>query len=446
MNVECLVILHRHGARFPGYKTKDNLCYPSTDKFWEDHGMMLTPTGGRQLYKLGKEMKRHYPIMSQYIPEVFSSYTTRTVMSSLAFLDGAYPERKKYITHDGDRCETIYQTVDEIRVNVEEKKQTDTLFHMGSSADKLFEWRRKNLVASPLIKKEIEDRSIAELLDKLHVMSGSERVSPSLCLTQRLSNITDFNTLIRSTECSNFHLLPNKYGLSLDDQEIQTIKRLSSLVYHHHFCHWSDLTEKEVGSNLCGHLMSSISSFLERGRGVRIYSAHDTTLLAVSASLGFKVPMPNFSAYYVFERCGDRLNIRYNPEPSIHSLSSLPSLKWKKCVKMIECKKEIGSVCLKEFTNRYLHPYYNRLKERLVDMLEGRYRRKIVCSSVVDEVSKSIFDYFDGDRDGYLNEKEFVKMFKRLGIIASKSSILSILCSINKEMVVNERQFLCLVE
>lgn len=447
MNVDCLVILHRHGARFPGYKTKDNLCYPSSDKFWEDHNMMLTPTGSRQLYKLGKEMKSYYPIMSLHKPEVFSSYTTRTVMSSLAFLDGAYPEASRYITHDGDRCETDYCQSDGIRIHIEEKKQYDTLFHMGPSVKKLMDWRRRNIVSSPLIAEVLREKSTLHLLDKLYIMSGSERIAPSLSLTERLSRITEFNTLLRSSECSNLPLLPNKYGLTLTDDEIEDIKSLSSLIYSHHFSSWNKKTSDETGSSLCGHLLSSVSSFLASEKGVRIYSAHDTTLLAVSASLGWEVPMPNFSAYYVFERVGNLINIRYCPEPSKMSLRSLPSLKWIKRDNIVPHLSDFGESKLSLFIDRYLHPQYEIMKKKLtqISSIGYVYSKDNVCTLETDSSSRVLFDYFDGDRDGLLSESEFAKVFKRYGIVISNERVRNLLRTISSTMTLTERQFICLL-
>eukprot|EP00658_Telonema_sp_P-2_P029579 TRINITY_DN22486_c0_g1_i1.p1 TRINITY_DN22486_c0_g1~~TRINITY_DN22486_c0_g1_i1.p1 ORF type:complete len:294 (-),score=53.98 TRINITY_DN22486_c0_g1_i1:88-969(-) len=93
-----LVLITRHGARFPLKRFPHNTSWPEHPKFWKVYGGKLTPTGQQQLWQLGHEIQQRYggnwdqdhPGFPQQC-YVYSSNSDRTIGSAQALLNGMFP-------------------------------------------------------------------------------------------------------------------------------------------------------------------------------------------------------------------------------------------------------------------------------------------------------------------------------------------------------------------
>ena len=57
--VKMVVLLHRHGARFPNSCMPNDLSWPTVKQFWDNYGANLTPLGSVQVRVLsGREKER----------------------------------------------------------------------------------------------------------------------------------------------------------------------------------------------------------------------------------------------------------------------------------------------------------------------------------------------------------------------------------------------------
>ncbi|KAL4453074.1 hypothetical protein ABPG74_015305 [Tetrahymena malaccensis] len=91
-----VIIVFRHGARYPNYNSKAPIY--NTDKTKDQSGQ-LSPVGARQLFQLGSSLRQEYITGKNFIPDKFSSSSfyiratdsDRTIMSAQSFMAGLYP-------------------------------------------------------------------------------------------------------------------------------------------------------------------------------------------------------------------------------------------------------------------------------------------------------------------------------------------------------------------
>lgn len=464
--VRAVVLIVRHGARNTASNSCGNLSFPSSgsNKYWDDHSMKLVPVGVKQLESIGKELASHYPhLLKDDLHDrvrVFSSNTQRTVASAEALLEGMLPGYPHYITHNGDverdgsDYSTTYHSMG-IEISVENSKRTDTLFNAGPAfINEYVKWKENNIKTSPVLLELAEDEEVINLLDKLYTMTSCENISPTRASISRLRRITNFITLLRYSELSGTPLIPNRLNLVLDDDEKALIVTLANAVYKEHF-------NPEMGRKVAGHLLSSAAVYLDdvaQGRekeGIRIYSCHDTTLLAVAAALQINIQAPNFAGYFLLELVSNSsitastgvpsINICYNPgDKELSSLKcvniplkALSDFTFAPAVKSIRRWVESYSTpninrhesIIREPSHTHMsssrpgsQPGSPRLSRRVPSSNDNNLLGLETPTLGIDEVLvdpsvvAEAFSYYDIDGDGVINDEEFILMLKRMGI------------------------------
>ena len=114
--LEMVVIMHRHGARFPNKAVPGDLNWPRAVQFWKDYSAQLTPTGSLQHHRLGERMAERYVDGSDLLKDIgagdmddaimcITSNLQRTLMSAYSFLQGA---RKRATAPYGDLSNWLY--------------------------------------------------------------------------------------------------------------------------------------------------------------------------------------------------------------------------------------------------------------------------------------------------------------------------------------------------
>lgn len=466
-----IAIVHRHGSRFPSSIQPGNFSFPEHSKFWEHNSMLLTPQGMSQMVSLGIEIAEEYPYLVtnrtyEDIADsvrVYSSNTTRTILSALSLLDGIFPGFPYHITC-GSPSEMFHITQNKssnmgvsngIRVSVEEVKSCDSLFHLGKCDIENKEWREKNLHTSPQIEALCERDDVNHLLYKLYAMTYSDKLDPNIPMKKRLLCMTEYLTLMRYARDHNTPLLPNILMLELTDDEKKLIVEISNVIYSHHFRHHNNTKKDEKGTECVGMLMSEISRFFtDFDHGIRIFSAHDTTLLAIAACLGIIIPSPDYSAYFIFEKYIDNtIAIKFNPDPARIDLRDLKPI-------LIDGNRQefihvndisTGRIQLKDFLDIANHKEYSistvclkRIAHALAT-LENKSVLPDVCVPLPDEIKKNfirIFNFYDINGDGKLCPKELYDMFSRMDLPITKEGISTIL---DGKECITQAEFLCIM-
>eukprot|EP00746_Dinoflagellata_sp_MGD_P034757 gnl/MRDRNA2_/MRDRNA2_183086_c0_seq1.p1 gnl/MRDRNA2_/MRDRNA2_183086_c0~~gnl/MRDRNA2_/MRDRNA2_183086_c0_seq1.p1 ORF type:complete len:676 (+),score=136.94 gnl/MRDRNA2_/MRDRNA2_183086_c0_seq1:179-2029(+) len=127
-------------------------------------------------------------------------------------------------------------------------------------------------------------------------------------------------------------LLWNVHGLVLSTKDETTIREVASHVCRLRYCGHHGQMQKEMARYAAGLLPSEIVKFLTEIRDgndthgrFRLYSAHDNSLMAMLAHLGFKdFDVPEFAAFLAFElhRYADGswyVRFMFNPDPQKNS-------------------------------------------------------------------------------------------------------------------------------
>lgn len=358
-------VIHRHGARFPSRGQPKNLSFPECREFWASYNMQLTPKGMEQLKSLGEKLRRDYQELLDGDIQVFSSNTSRTILSGISTLNGLAPEKSYHIEFGYDRGVNIPGSV---RIRVEKKKFHDSLFHLGK--DDKNQWRKTNIRESPVIQELCQRNDVVDLLDKIYTITHCSMMDPCKPTYKRLSNITAYVNLVRYGRVHSCHVLPNELGISLTEQEQQLIIQLGNVVYGHHFGHYSGSYTESVGINRCAMLLDEICRRMHnKDRGIYIYSAHDTTLLSLAAGLGLKIPCPDFASYFIFELTeDDKVNVKCNPQGNEHYIY------WNKSDLLQDISDlHEGSFTLDEFLDRFSNPEYRELLTNKDDLPEIVY-------------------------------------------------------------------------
>lgn len=389
--MKAVYVIHRHGARFPSSSQTDNLSFPIADRFWKDHSMELTPQGMQQLKDLGIQLRSY----NLPVTKVYSSNTSRTILSAMSLLDGLEPHRPHIIEMGYSRPVGI----DCVRIQVEENKM-DSLFHLGKKDDNN-SWYYNNLQQSDEIRSLSNDPRVIDLLDKLYTVTHCQNLHPNN--TDRLTEITKYINLLRYAEVHQSPFLPNPLNIQITSDERELITQLSDSVYNHRFRPHDDDYSNQRGSSRCRMVMDEICRHIRTGTiGMLIYSAHDTTLLSMAAMLGLRIPCPDFASYFVLEVYDDYINVKFNPRPREKSLTELEPIYWNQSDRFIHLDQCINqSFRIDDFCSRFSHINYHIL----TSILRGTVK------PTSEPNMSEVFDYFS--RDGVWTEDSIKEIFYR---------------------------------
>ena len=162
-------------------------------------------------------------------------------------------------------------------------------------------------------------------------MSEFAKLSPEKgSLESRLQHMQSVQQQLMIERAHRMPLLANGHGLRLDQREELLIKQLADYCCHLRYQGLSNADQLKMARLAAGTLPAEV---LGRFRGriagddparFALYSAHDNTILALLAHLGFRdAPVPLFAAYVVFElhASGDAaakpfVRVAYNHDPS----------------------------------------------------------------------------------------------------------------------------------
>eukprot|EP00041_Stephanoeca_diplocostata_P030303 m.914820 g.914820 ORF g.914820 m.914820 type:complete len:1562 (-) comp23731_c0_seq1:248-4933(-) len=345
--IRSVVVITRHGARFPLKAFPHTVRWPKSDKFWSMYGGRLTSVGTEQLLRLGQRLRTKYitheHLLEEQSPDMpsrvtaYASNQDRSLMSAQSLLQGLCHGASTAIIVDEDginheeeaqissSCVRIYMSMDDYTPLLHGFKQNPayTALHRAALRESMFSaWA--------------ERPEYMGVVDKLWRMTGLETIHPSLPAEHRLRHVQSVAQQINIERAHQMELLLNSRGcgLTLHDEEI--INEVSAYACRLRYCGHSDTQQRTMARHASGVLPATIvrefctvagSSDADTGGKLTLYSAHANTIMAILAHLGFKnFPIPMFAAHLVFELHqvdGEyRVKLLYNPDPEFHGFDT----------------------------------------------------------------------------------------------------------------------------
>lgn len=288
------VELSRHGARSPSE-------FMEWDKDrWLDGETALTAEGMRQHYLIGVHLRQRYIIENQLLPPEYNStllYTVATTAhraqdSLQSQLLGLYP----YVKHKTRATSlpplNLSNTYDIENIKVSTFAiniyQSDPMLHSKDECQAYSTYIKMRKNSNGMKKK------IAEYYDAIEVVEKKYEVSRE----QAEDMIFDIIASIRSNRFAGFSWDP-----AFDDKFIKRAQELY-MMYKWYSSYTPDYIAKFVGSDFLNDIVRQLEE-IKSGKMMRkgsIYSAHDTTLFSVLATLGmFPNEQPPFATLMLFE-------------------------------------------------------------------------------------------------------------------------------------------------
>ena len=355
--LQMVVILHRHGARFPNSSIPNDLNWPNDTQFWEAYGGELTPTGSEQHVRLGRNMGHRYvkgsslfdgvdPQEMRTAVRVYTSNVQRTIFSAWSFLQGMFPTTPKHIAYLNDREDLDMDEIESrlqqsgtdtgIAINVESSvagdAKKDELFHQMEINPIAKKFRKTNPLNSPVVRDLVSDPDCVALVDKLYQITKSKKLNPNLPMTERIVGCKAIVTQINIAQVHHMAPLPNPLNLNLSPAELKMLYDIGDAVWEG----WykpaeSDRVDDGIGPESCGFLAAEIARCLADKRdGVEWakklkfleFSCHDTNVLALAGLLGVTIDAPFFTGHWLLELHKSPTNqwsvrVMYNANPTV---------------------------------------------------------------------------------------------------------------------------------
>jgi hypothetical protein len=385
-----IVIIHRHGARFPLKSLYSDLSWPINKQFWEAYKGQLTPIGIKQLFDVGTDIREFYGEFIESIDsrciKVHSSNSQRTMMSGWSFLQGAFPGRSFYFKYMGDQRQTKMNAYveNQIPIIIEAQSKTDKLFHTGKSQRKK-NHVSENITSSDLIKEISTDKAYIDLCDKLFRMTKIKGLDPSNDIVERLTKFRTVHTQLAISRAHNLHNIANVGKETLTDAELDMIEIVGSEIKK---CSYMPGNERVQKKPVCSnYLLNEIYRYICCSDVEFLHlSAHDTTLMELGIALGLKIPTPDFASYFLIEVKEDietsteYLSIYFNPDPSKFKRADLKAKTWNLSDKYLDWNNlEEGSIPLTDFEERYqlnnlqrIYQLVSKLQQQSFDVFSPR--------------------------------------------------------------------------
>ena len=284
--VSMVIVLHRHGARFPTKEMSSDLSWPSDDAFWDLYGANLTPVGSMQAYALGCSLHKRYAnsklfrgIETKHIGKhvkVQTSNKHRTLFTAWNLLRGMFPGMSSYFNYLGDRLELNMEDVETqmnkngnrtlgIPINVEKQEKNDELLHQIKTAPEHVQKFKKTNVHKCKFFDEIEkDPAYLKLLDKLYKMSGEECFDKSKTSTRkRLAKCKKIANQLNIARNHTMPEFPNRHGITLSDEEKGNDTEMCRAILKYMYRPAkSDRVSDGIGKHGCGHLAGEIARLM----------------------------------------------------------------------------------------------------------------------------------------------------------------------------------------
>lgn len=317
MTLKRTVVLVRHGARFPAKPSPPgSLTWPDNESFWKDFKGQLTPNGSEQLTALGAVLRRRYGAL---LPEdstsvdssvlaIVTAQEQRTLQSAWACMLGLAPGASLFFGSWGDATflERARRQIG-VPVFIEPKKDCRLFKQFKLPGSEWEAWVKMNRKRSDFYVGLVADPACVGLLDKLHKMTGHNKVDPKLEIYKRLAGVKFLQSLVTINEAHGFPTMANALGLELDAGERDMLFKIAWEEKRLWFVDGSKdtLASESYGRLGAGNIGGLIADIL-RGDGdfapkLTLMCGYDQTIFALSTHLGFEMPSCGFGACIVFE-------------------------------------------------------------------------------------------------------------------------------------------------
>lgn len=296
-------MIHRHGARYALKKPEHNAIWPSENKFWRCHIGKLTPVGVIQMCKLGQFFRQRYPWATVANTVILSTHRSRALESAWSFVLGLFPDTpvkfetiKSYQTCTGEIC-----CGRDICCIHYYHKGDDLIFGQGdpSMAYKI------NVNESPLLQELTTTPEVASLIDRL-TQQGYFRIRRDPVTTiAKLKDIHAQLCIDSQLQIPDAGSLVGKYALTSTEQDL--IRQIGNEVISRRLVPSSDRIahgayNEYQGKGIIQNIHQSMVDWNQQQDEFRVFSCHDTNLIALMSLLGIKIDCPDFAGYILIER------------------------------------------------------------------------------------------------------------------------------------------------
>jgi hypothetical protein len=344
-----VILVTRHGARFPLGPQPGNLNWPSEEGFWSSFAGMLTPLGCQQHVNNGHEISAHYRDVGfltghECLAEeiyVRTTSKTRTVFSAISLLSGLFPHARLrffFPKHEGEQDAFVPDLVHHndahlINLNiVQPDSSKDPFSGLHGNAKVYQEVSKKSIETNEQLLKFAEDPKILSLLEKLYKMTAFPGLDPSTPPIKRLEKFKRMYTDFDVDKVHNMRIFRNKDGLLLSEDEVAELHNIARQVWNTLFtgntaedqlkiAHAYPTGAKEILEKLRSRVNGSKQKFV-------YFSAHDTAIAALLSLFRLRnFNIVEFAAYFIIElhliNGEHQLRFIYNSDPSKNFLKDL---------------------------------------------------------------------------------------------------------------------------
>lgn len=318
--IRSVAVITRHGARLPLKSFPRTLRWPSSNLFWEDYGGKLTPVGMDQHHRLGARLRKKYilseGLLEEQSPETpsrvlaFTSNMDRTIMSAQSCLLGFCPGASIAFIIDEDGVNEAQQQAlsrDSIRICMSMSDYTPLLH--GFKQNPAYSKLRKAAMDTGRFSEWAKSPAHVSVVEKLWRMTAFEGINPTLPMAMRLRNLQSVAQQIGIEKAHKMNVLMNPDGLKLGPEDQNIVFDVAQYICRLRYCGHDQEQQANMARLATGLLPAAIVNNFravvedeDHGGHFTLYSAHDNTIMALLAHLGFRnFPLPSFAAHLVFE-------------------------------------------------------------------------------------------------------------------------------------------------
>lgn len=326
-----VLVLHRHGARFPKKALACDLNWPIDATFWSEHSAEQSPEGTLQLHNLGSKLRARYGNWLQegvsrcdmaHVVRAFSTNSQRTLNSAWALLGALLSGVPRHFRFPvSDRPDVDWTSVEcslarsghTMGIAIEVEQDGPLKIALPDGYD-----RNKTCLASQEVMAMATDPTAMSIADELHVMTGLKRsLAPSS--VSRVHRVAAMKRLATQLEINSSHDMPNflapNSSTPLSRDAVEVVRRAGDAVRRYWYRPVRGLNSDtqpcvadgvapaaagELGRKIAGFLRDKKNGLADKLRLVEM-SAHSGNLLALASLLGVDISSPCFAAHWLFE-------------------------------------------------------------------------------------------------------------------------------------------------
>jgi len=343
--IRAVAVVARHGARLPLKSFPRTLRWPASAAFWQAYGGKLTPVGMEQQRRLGAKLRDKYVTTERLFDEdnpktpsrimAYTSNMDRTLMSAQSCLLGLCPGASVAFIVDEDDVVAEQQkelSRDSIRICMSMSDYTPLLH--GFKNNPAYSQLKQAAIEAGRFHEWARSAAHVKVLEKVWNMTGFENISPKRPMYERLSKMQSVAQQIGIEQAHQMELLMNPSGLQLDTHDREVVLEIANYACRLRYCGHSSDDQAELSKLASGLLPAAIvnnfRAIAKEGDSeghFTLYSAHDNTIMALLAHLGFReFPLPQFAAHLVFELhevdSAYVVKVLYNSDPRKYGFDS----------------------------------------------------------------------------------------------------------------------------